>query len=95
MNREEARSKVLDIYPEDAYQHEKGIVFIDFLIDLIYDNNLTIASADGAMTATDLAEFDQTVLAWNTNKDVELEDINGQVIIDALKTRGWVILPPS
>ena len=93
MNREEAGSRVFDIYPVDVTSKEAQ--FVNSLLDVMYNNGLVLTQARGDMTSTDLADFEQTVLAWNTNENVELEDIGGQAIIQALQSRGWVILPPS
>jgi hypothetical protein len=93
MNREEAYSKIVDTYP--GMLSENIFRGINNVLDALYNNGLTVAPAQSDMTATDQAEFEQTILQWNANEAVELEDINGAAIIQALQTRGWVILPPS
>ena len=93
MTREEARSKIMDLYPIEA--DSKAERALDFLLDLIYGNGLVLTKALPDLTSTDVAEFEQTVFAWITNDKIEQEDVSGPAIIQALQTRGWVILPPS
>lgn len=93
MNQEEARSRILDLYSIES-SNPKGIPALEWFLQLIYNNGLVIAKTSNEMTATAIVDFEQTVLAWNLNEKMELEDINGQAVLYALKEKGWVILPP-